>query len=92
MRGHRLKGENFSGRYVIADVQMDHDYPTIRRALFDPQSLPGMTVLIHKQPDDIWRIDFQLGWNIDRAKELQEDNIRARVDAMLGPDVSYELE
>ena len=36
MRGLRLKGENYEGRYVIADVQMEHDYPTIRRALFDP--------------------------------------------------------
>lgn len=39
-----------------------------------------------------WRIDFQLGWDIDRAHELKPENIRARVDAMLGPDVEYELE
>ena len=47
---------------------------------------------MHKQPDDVWRIDFQLGWNIDRQRELEPANIRARVDAMLGPDVAYELE
>jgi len=47
---------------------------------------------LHKQPDDIWRIDFQLGWNIDRARELQPENIRKRVDAMLGPNVDYELD
>ena len=39
LRGLRLKGENFEGRYVIADVQMDHNYPTIRRALFDQKNL-----------------------------------------------------
>jgi len=52
----------------------------------------GASALLHKQPDDIWRIDFQLGWEIDRAKELKEDNIRARVDAMLGEGAEYELE
>ncbi len=48
--------------------------------------------MLHKQPDDIWRIDFQLGWNIDRKKELEPARIRARVDAMLGPDVHYDLD
>jgi len=48
--------------------------------------------LLHKQPDDIWRIDFQLGWDIDREHELRPENIRARVDQMLGPDVDYDLD
>ena len=60
MRGLRLEGDNFPGRYVIADVQMDHDYPTVRRALFDSKSNPDKTILIHRQPDNIWRIDYQL--------------------------------
>ena len=95
MRGLRLKGENYGGRYVIADVQMDHDYPTIRRALFDPKSLPGMTVLIHKQPDDIWRIDYQIEDDVDECEALDEDEIRAKVKAVLndiGYDGSWELE
>ncbi|MEM9523529.1 MAG: FAD-dependent monooxygenase, partial [Pseudomonadota bacterium] len=43
-------------------------------------------------PDDIWRIDFQLGWDIDRERELEEENIRARIDAMLGRGAAYELD
>ena len=39
----------------------------------------------------MWRIDFQLGWDIDRTEELKEENVRRRLDAMLGPDVEYEL-
>jgi len=83
MLGQRLQGENFEGRYVIADIQMDHDYPTIRRALFDPDCRRGGTVLIHKQPDDIWRIDYQLhdGESSDHA--LREDTVRASVTAVL---------
>jgi 3-(3-hydroxy-phenyl)propionate hydroxylase len=83
MLGLRLKGENYEGRYVIADVRMDHDYPTGRRAFFEPRSNPGGTVLIHKQPDDIWRVDYQLREGEDPAAAIAEDNIRARVGAIL---------
>ena len=89
MRGHRLKGENFEGRYVIADIQMDHDYPTIRRALFDPASRPGGTVLIHKEPDNIWRIDYQLEDDESAEEALREATVRDSVTAVL-KDIGYE--
>ena len=79
MLGLRLQGENFEGNYVIADVRMDHDYPTERRALFAPESDPRGTVLIHKQPDDIWRIDYQLQAGEDRSVAVEEATIRNRV-------------
>ena len=81
--GLRLKGENYEGRYVIADVQMDHDFPTERRALFEPKSNPGGTVLIHRQPDNIWRVDYQLRERESAEEAVSEDNIRARVAAIL---------
>ncbi len=83
MLGLRLKGENYEGRYVIADVQMDHDFPTERRAFFEPLSNPGGTILIHKQPDNIWRIDYQLREGEDEQEALCEDTIRSRVGAIL---------
>lgn len=95
MRGLRLKGENFEGRYVIADIRMAHNYPTIRRALFDPACRPGGTVLIHKQPDDIWRIDYQLRDDETTDEALREDEVRASVAAVLaeiGHDGPWELE
>ena len=79
MLGLRLKGDNYEGRYVIADIRMDHDFPTERRAFFEPGGNPGGTVLIHKQPDDIWRIDYQLREGESEADVLKEENIRARV-------------
>jgi len=95
MRGLRLKGENYEGRYVIADVQMPHDYPTIRRALFDPDCRRGATILIHKQPDNIWRIDYQLADGEDEARAMNEGTVRASVTAVLaeiGHDGEWELE
>lgn len=83
LRGLRLKGENFEGRYVIADVQMDHDYPTIRRALFDPDCRRGGTILVHRQPDSIWRIDYQLRDGEDEEEAIREDTVRASVAAVL---------
>lgn len=95
MRGLRLKGENFEGRYVIADIRMAHDYPTIRRALFDPVCRPGGTVLIHRQPDDIWRIDYQLRDDETTEEALREHEVRASVATVLaeiGHDGPWELE
>ena len=46
---------------------------------------------MHKQPDGIWRIDLQLGWDIAHAAEPDPARIRARIDKMLGPDVTYDL-
>ncbi|WP_370342275.1 FAD-dependent monooxygenase [Pararhodobacter marinus] len=95
MLGLRLKGENYEGRYVIADIRMTHDYPTIRRALFDPACRPGGTVLIHRQPDNIWRIDYQLAPGESAEEATREDNVRASVSGVLdeiGETGAWELE
>ena len=83
MLGKRLKGANYEGRYVIADVRMDHDYPTVRRALFDPKCNPGGTVLIHRQPDNIWRIDYQLEDGASAEEATKEDVVRSEVAGVL---------
>ena len=93
--GLRMKGDNYEGRYVIADIRMDHDFPTERRAFFEPSGNPGGTVLIHKQPENIWRVDYQLREGESEEAALLEENIRARVGAILGDighDQPWELE
>ncbi|MEP0519243.1 MAG: FAD-dependent oxidoreductase [Hyphomicrobiales bacterium] len=90
-------GRIFEDNFLIADVKMEADFPTERWFWFDPPfEGAGQSALLHKQPDNIWRIDFQLGWDIDRQQELDETRIRARVDAMLssqtGTVPDYELE
>ncbi len=96
MMGLDFDGRVFEDNFLIADVRMTADFPTERWFWFEPPFKDsGQSALLHKQPDDIWRIDFQLGWDIDRDKEMQEDRIRARVDAMLssqtGEVPDYEL-
>ncbi|RZI67641.1 MAG: FAD-dependent oxidoreductase [Variovorax sp.] len=58
--GLALEGTAYEGRYVIIDIELASRHPTERRAWFDPPWNPGSTVLMHRQPDDIWRIDYQL--------------------------------
>ena len=92
MMGLDSKGRVFRDRFLIADVRMAAPFPNERLFWFDPPFHPGQSVLLHKQPDDIWRIDFQLGWDADPALERQPDRVLPRVRALLGADTPFTLE
>ncbi|CAN7731500.1 FAD-dependent oxidoreductase [Acidovorax sp. LjRoot66] len=94
MMGLESKGRTFQDRFLIADVKMasNADFPTERWFWFDPPFHPNQSVLLHSQPDNVWRIDFQLGWNADPEEEKKPENILPRVRALLGPDAQFELE
>jgi len=85
-------GKVFRDRFLIADVTMQAAFPPERWFWFDPPFHQGGSVLLHRQADNVWRIDFQLGWDADPDVERDPDRVRARVRAMLGPDVDFELE
>ena len=91
MLGLGFEGEVFKDSFLIADVRMKADFPTERWFWFDPPSKAGASQLLHKQPDDVWRIDFQIGWDADRNSEMKEENIRKRVTDMIGADVPFDL-
>jgi 3-(3-hydroxy-phenyl)propionate hydroxylase len=94
--GQESKGRVFRDRFLIADVRMAADFPAERWFWFDPPFHPNQSVLLHRQPDGVWRIDFQLGWDADPEAEKQPERIKPRVDAMmraaLGLEVPFELE
>ncbi|MGH8263991.1 MAG: FAD-dependent monooxygenase [Steroidobacterales bacterium] len=93
--GLPLKGDSYEGCYVIADIRMRSPQPTERRAYFDAPGNPGSTVLLHRQPDDIWRVDYQLPPNESETEALKEDNVRrhvGRIIEMVGERASWELE
>ncbi|KPQ04732.1 MAG: 3-(3-hydroxy-phenyl)propionate hydroxylase [Rhodobacteraceae bacterium HLUCCA12] len=91
MLGLGFEGAVFKDSFLIADVRMKADFPTERWFWFDPPSGSGASQLLHKQPDDVWRIDFQIGWDVDREEELKEANVRRRVARMIGEDVAFDL-
>ena len=85
-------GKVFRDRFLIADIVMQAEFPAERRFWFNPPFHPDASVLLHRQPDSMWRIDFQLGWDADPEAERDPAKVRARVAAMLGPDIPFELE
>ena len=92
LMGLDTTGRTFKDRFLIADVKMKADFPTERWFWFDPPFHPHQSVLLHRQPDNVWRIDFQLGWDADPVLEKQPERVLPRVRALLGPDVEFELE
>ena len=86
------KGRTFKDRFLIADVKMKADFPTERWFWFDPPFHPNQSVLLHRQPDNVWRIDFQLGWDADPVLEKQHERVLPRVRALLGEDAEFELQ
>jgi 3-(3-hydroxy-phenyl)propionate hydroxylase len=85
-------GKVFRDRFLIADVLMKAGFPDERWFWFDPPFHRGGSVLLQRQADDVWRIDFQLGWDCDPEGEKDPERVRSRVRTMLGPNVPFELE
>jgi 3-(3-hydroxy-phenyl)propionate hydroxylase len=92
LMGLDSKGVTFKDRFLIADVKMEADFPTERWFWFDPPFHPNQSVLLHRQPDNVWRIDFQLGWDADPVLEKTPERVIPRVRALLGADAKFELE
>jgi 3-(3-hydroxy-phenyl)propionate hydroxylase len=84
--GADFSGETFEDQFLIADVRMTAAFPTERWFWFDPPFHGGQSALLHRQPDDIWRIDLQLGPDADPAVERLPENVRPRIARMLGHD------
>ena len=89
-------GKVFQDRFLIADVVMKSPMFTNganeRWFWFDPPFHRNQSVLLHREADDVWRIDFQLGWDADPEEEKKPERVIPRIQAMLGPDRKFELE
>jgi 3-(3-hydroxy-phenyl)propionate hydroxylase len=81
--GLKLQGTSYQGRYVIVDVALRSTRPTERLAWFDPPSNPGSTILMHRQPEDVWRIDYQLRDDEDSEQAVRPENVIPRVASHL---------
>ena len=87
-----IEGTIFMDRFLIADVVMKADFPAERWFWFDPPFHRGQSVLLHREADNVYRIDFQLGWQADPEEEKEPENVIPRIKAMLGDDRAFELE
>lgn len=83
MLGLKLEGSSYEGLFVIADIRVDLPLPTERLAFFDPEWNPGNTVLVHREPHCIWRVDYQLPSGETPQQALQAESLQQRIDATL---------
>lgn len=81
--GLQLEGMQYEGRYVIVDIEQKTRRAVERLAWFDPPSNPGSTILMHRQPDNVWRIDYQVADHEDSAEAVKPENVLPRVQAHL---------
>ncbi len=91
--GLQLQGTQYDGKYVIVDVMQKTRRAVERLAWFDPPSNPGSTILMHRQPGDVWRIDYQIRDDEDPAEAVKPENVLPRVQshlAMIGEDEPWE--
>ena len=90
--GLDFEGRVFEDNFLIADVTFAQERPSERWFWFDPPFNRGQSALLHKQPDGVWRIDLQLGWDIDRDAVTRDDYVEPLVRGLLGPDVAFRKE
>ncbi|MFZ1387832.1 MAG: FAD-dependent monooxygenase [Thiolinea sp.] len=93
--GLRMEGASYRGRFVIADIKIDIPWPTERLAYFDPDWNRGNTILMHRQPEGIWRLDYQLPPNETPEQALALESLNARIQAqldMVGIAAPWELD
>jgi len=81
--GLNLQGTAYTSRYVIVDITLESDHPTERRAWFDPPWAKGTTILMHRQPDNLWRLDWQLAAGQDTDTALQAEALQRMVQTHL---------
>ncbi len=105
--GHRLRwgqlGRPQDRRRRVRRPGLSRSLPHRRRG--DESGIPGralvlvrsafhrnQSALLHRQADDVWRIDFQLGRDADPDEEKKPENVIPRLRAMLGEEREFELE
>ncbi len=79
----QMEGASYEGFFVIADIKIDLPLPTERLAFFDPDWNPGNTILMHREPHGIWRVDYQLPAGETPEDALRPESLKARIDAQL---------
>lgn len=96
LMGLGMEGTSYEGQFVIADIRVDLPLPTERLAFFDPEWNRGNTVLMHKEPHGIWRVDYQLPKGESPQEALQPDKLKSRIDAQLAmighPGIDWALD
>jgi 3-(3-hydroxy-phenyl)propionate hydroxylase len=89
--GVDFPGHSHEDLFLICDIRARLAYPNERRFFFDPPWNRGRQVLVHPQPDGIWRVDWQIPSDTDIEAEHTNGGLDRRIRAVIGPETAYEL-
>lgn len=85
-----LEGESSVNLFLITDIKAKLPFPRERRFYYDPSSNRGRQILIMPQPGDVWRIDWQVGPDVNLEDEQVSGKLEERIRAVIG-DEPYEI-
>ena len=89
--GVGFPGHSHEDLFLICDIRAKLPFPRERRFFFDPPWNPGRQVLVHPQPDDTWRIDWQVPSGTDVEAERASGALDRRIRQVIGETTDYEL-
>jgi 3-(3-hydroxy-phenyl)propionate hydroxylase len=89
--GMGFPGHSHDDLFLICDIRARLPFPRERRFFFDPPWNPGRQVLVHPQPDDTWRIDWQVPSGTDVDAERASGAFDRRIRQIVGEETEYEL-
>jgi 3-(3-hydroxy-phenyl)propionate hydroxylase len=89
--GAGFPGHSHRDLFLICDIRARLAFPNERRFHFDPPWNPGRQVLIHPQPDDTWRIDWQVPDETDAEAERANGGLDRRIRQVIGRETDYQL-
>jgi 3-(3-hydroxy-phenyl)propionate hydroxylase len=92
LMGLDFGGRVFDDQFLITDIIMKADFPSERWFWFDPPFNRGQSALLHRQAENVWRLDFQIGKDADPERETRMENLIPRIRAMLGDDLEFDIE
>jgi hypothetical protein len=84
-------GYSHADRFLITDIRARLPLAKGRHFHYDPSFNPGRQLVIHPQPNDIWRIDWQLPPDTDIEAERRTGAFDQRVRAVIG-EIPYEID
>jgi 3-(3-hydroxy-phenyl)propionate hydroxylase len=88
--GVEWTGYSHGDLFLITDLRADAPFAHERHFHYDPPFNPGRQLVIHAQPDQVWRIDWQLGPDADIEAEKANGDLDRRIRQVIG-DIPYEI-
>jgi 3-(3-hydroxy-phenyl)propionate hydroxylase len=89
--GVEWMGYTHGDRFLISDIRAPLPHAHERHFHYDPPFNPGRQLVMHAQPDDMWRIDWQLPPDANIEEERRTGALDDRIRAVIG-DVPYEID